>query len=150
MRFIVKKKTEAVKAPKEVYRLHVEVTSGDNAHTAINVEDFTDLVQLQNTIVLLSSVWTRMSHKDSYSDKKVMLLLESVGKDLGFKYPITVYSELVGYDATTDGQFAHLESMRVTFFNRQKIEHDVEIKVGEISCKLLNDFICEKTGNLTQ
>ena len=125
------------KNPINKYRLHVNAMSGDADSYEINIMDLDDLDVLLKYVKILGIRWYMKG--DIYSDSSVNKAIEEKSEELGMEDARDLYSDLVGYDVTSQGQYASCEDIKVTYFDSNGIEHNVLIIVGDKTYTVIDE-----------
>jgi hypothetical protein len=129
MDFIIEKAIPAEKAPKDIYRLHVVGMSGDADHYETNTRDFSDMQEPKMRKIIAIMIAGFQTHC-LYNDKLQDEAIEKAAEGTDIKYPTDVYTDMVGYDITNDGQTrCSPDEMYVTWFNCFGTEHKVAIEL---------------------
>jgi len=116
--------------PTNKMRLHVVGMSGDADHFETNTRDYDTVEQMLPAFRMM----IRGFQTAGLYDKKVLeMAIEMEGERLDegnpdYKpYAQDIYSELVGYDVTCEGERCMPDRMYVTWFNDFGVEHELTI-----------------------
>lgn len=131
MDFIVDKAIIPETNPKNIYRLHVVGMSGDADHYKINIRDFKNIDHMLPTFRMMIRGFKAAR---LYDEKALEIAIEMEGERLNDEfsdykpYAMDLYSELVGWDVTNDGQTRCLpDEMYITWFNDFGTEHKIAL-----------------------
>jgi len=145
MELLIDKAVTPKENPRNVFRLYVVGMSGDADHYETNTRDYDNVPQMMPAFRMMC----RGFETAQYYDEKVLEIainMEGERLDDGnpdYKpYAEDIYSELVGYDVTNDGQTKCMpDKMYVRYFNDFGIEHEISMLLDN------GDLVKEVTPN---
>ena len=149
MDFIIDKAIIPEENPRNIYRLHVVGMSGDADHYETNIRDFKNIDDMLPTFRMMIRA---MQTYRLYDEKALDMAIEMEGEKLPDPecdyqpYALDVYSELVGYDVTNDGQTrCKPDEMYITWFNDFGVEHKISIvSTGKEVVEVITEYNADK------
>jgi len=141
MEFLIDKAITPDNNPHNTYRLHVVGMSGDADHYETNTCDYDSIEEM----LPVFNMMIRGFQAARYYDSKVLVeALEQEGEQIGdgkhASYARDIYSGLVGYDVTREGELCMPDMMYVTWFNDFGVEHEVSIILDD---SVLDDSVLD-------
>lgn len=132
MDFLINKSITSEPNPRNVLRLHVVGMSGDADHYETNTRDYKNVEEMLPAFRMMIRGFQTAR---LYDEKALNEAIEEEGdrldeghSDPKYKaYAMDVYSELVGYDVTSEGMLCMPERMYVTWFNDYGEEYAMTI-----------------------
>lgn len=131
MDFIIDKVIHPEDNPHNIYRLHVVGMSGDADHYETNTRDYNNIDEMLPVFRMMVRAFKTAR---LYDEKALEMAIEMEGERLDdgnpdYKpYALDIYSDLVGYDVTNDGQTRCMpDRMYITWFNDFGTEHKIAI-----------------------
>lgn len=122
--------------PTNAYRLHIEVMHGDGDHyeTVIrnhyvkpNEENYEQGIDDLELILAMLKAFFSLSWNDGCDYEKVNEAITEAAKPFNIEFPTDIYGELIPRDITCTDYRARPMNVKLTYFNKDGIEHEVEM-----------------------
>lgn len=122
--------------PTNAYRLHIEVMHGDADHYETVIRDYIlkpnkDIGEqgkddLELILAMLKAFFS-LSWNDGCDNDKINEAITEAAKPFNIEFPTDIYGELIPNDITYVEVRARPMNVKLTYFNENGIEHEVEM-----------------------
>jgi Arc/MetJ family transcription regulator len=140
MKSITFKKSSRIKVPKtkNIWMLTTKNMSGDGDHYEEETKDYKACGDIWEDILVYITPWVMSG--DRYSDDAIMKAVRLRGVDLKREYAEDIYSDLVGWDITNEQFHASPQEAKITYFDENGVEFDVEIVIGDKCFQQIDEY----------